>query len=154
MNENAYRIMGLHTRINKIKKLSSKLKALAFVCLFFSFCYCAGSISIENLDKSEGIAANLVWIVSVLVLVGIYLKDSQCIKQTKEVEFEIYRLEVEDLNTKKEVARITGNGLPDYMYDKQIDAPDETISLPVMYYGILIGIDIIIRIWLFVNLKI
>ena len=84
-------------------------------------------------------------------MVCIYLKDSQCIKSNKETEIEIYRLEVEDLNTKKEVAEITGRGLSDYMYDKQIVAPNGTISLPVTYYGILIGIDIIIRIWLFVN---
>ena len=151
MNENALKIMGLHMRIERNKKLSSTLKVLAFVCLFFSFCYCAGSVSIEHLDKSEGIATNLVWIASIFVLVGIYLKDSQCIKSYKEIEFEIYRLEVEDLNTKKEVARITGSVLPNYMYDKQIEAPNGTISLPVVYYGMLIGIDIIIRIWLLVN---
>ena len=146
MNENAFRIMGLYTRIERNKKLSSTLKVLAFVCLFFSFCYCASSVSIEHLDKSEGIATNLVWLVSIFALVGIYLKDSQCIKSNKETEIEIYRLEVEDLNTKKEVARITGSGLSDYMYDKQIVVPNGNISLPVTYYGILIGIDIIIRI--------
>lgn len=93
---------------------------------------------------------NLVWIISIIALIGIYLKDSQSIKSNKAAEIEIYRLEAEDLKTKKEVARITGNKL-DYMYDKQINVPDETISLPVVYYGILIGIDIIIRIYLFLN---
>ncbi len=151
MNEKALRIMGLQTRIERNKKISSTLKVLALVCLFFSFCYCAGSVSIEHLDKSERIATNLVWLVSIFALVGIYLKDSQCIKSNKETEFEIYRLEVEDLNTMKEVARITGSVLPDYMYDKQIAVPNGTISLPVKYYGMLIGIDIIIRFWLFIN---
>lgn len=93
----------------------------------------------------------MVCIVSILVLVGIYLKDVQGIKSNKAVEFEIYRLQVEDLNTKREVARITGSGLPDYKYDKQIDVPDGTIYLPIVYYGILVGIDIIIRIYLFIN---
>ncbi|MBP3468019.1 MAG: hypothetical protein J6K26_00680 [Lachnospiraceae bacterium] len=60
-------------------------------------------------------------------------------------------MEVEDLNSKEEAARITGNILSDFMYDKQINVPDETISLPSVYYGILIAIDIIIRIYLFVN---
>ena len=85
------------------------------------------------------------------MLVGIYLKDVQGIKSNKAVDFEIYRLQVEDLNTKREVARITGSGLPDYKYDKQIDVPDGTIYLPIVYYGILVGIDIIIRIYLFIN---
>ncbi|MGN0318001.1 MAG: hypothetical protein ACI4E1_08740 [Lachnospira sp.] len=82
-----------------------------------------------------------------MVLIGIYLNDLSCIKSNKASEFEIYRLEVEDLNTKKEVAIITGEALPDYMYDKKIEIPDETISSPVLYYGILIGIDIIIRLF-------
>ena len=93
----------------------------------------------------------MVWIVSIIALVGIFLKDSQCLKTNKAIKFDIYRLEVEELNTKKEVARITGNGLPDYMYDKQIDASDGTINLPIAFYGVLVGIDIIIRIWLLVN---
>ena len=142
MNEYVFRIMGLENKIEKNKSLSKKLKALAAVCLFFSFCYCYGSANIKNLDRSEGIATNVVWIVSIIALVGIFLKDSQCIKTNKATKFDIYRLEVEELNTKKEVARITGNGLPDYMYDKQIEAPNGTISLPVVYYGMLIGIDI------------
>ena len=83
----------------------------------FSFCYCFGSVQIESLDRSQIVATNLVRIVFILVLVGIYLKDVQCIKSNKAVEFEIYRLQVEDLNTKREVARITGSGLADYKYD-------------------------------------
>ena len=151
MNEHALRIMGLHTKIEKNKSLSKKMKVFAGVCLFFSFCYCFGSASIGFLNIGQVLLTNLVWIVSILLLVGIYLKDAQCIKSNKAIEFEIYRLEVEDLNSKKEVARIIGNQLPDYVYDRQINVPDETISLPSVYYGILIAIDIIIRIYLFVN---
>lgn len=151
MEEQAFRIMGLHTKIERNKSLSKKLKVLAFVCLFFSFCCCFGAKSIENADKGDVVMTNLVWIISILALIGIYLKDSQCIKTNKSAEFEIYRLKVEDLNTKKEVARITGNKLPDYIYDKKIAVPDEIVSLPVIYYGILVGIDIIIKIYLLVN---
>ena len=64
----------------------------------------------------------------------------------KALEFDIYRLEVEDLNDKKEIAEITGEILSDNLLNKQIDMPDEKISLPILYYGVLAGIDIIIRI--------
>ena len=64
----------------------------------------------------------------------------------KALEFDIYRLEVEDLNDKKEIAEITGEVLSDNLLNKQIDMPDEKISLPILYYGVLAGIDIIIRI--------
>ena len=36
MNEVALRIMGLYTRIERNKKLSKQLKALAGVCFFLS----------------------------------------------------------------------------------------------------------------------
>jgi len=147
MNEQAFRIMGLHNKIERNINLCIKLKALAFVCLFFSFCYLSGAKSIASLEKSHIIAANIVWIVSVLVLIGIFLKDLSCIKSNKANELEIYRLEVEDLNTKKEIAKITGEVLPDYIYDKKIAIPDETISSPIVFYGILIGIDVVIRLF-------
>ena len=36
--------------------------------------------------------------------------------------------------------------MPDDVLNKQIDIPDEKVSLPIIYYGILVGLDIIIRI--------
>ena len=71
---------------------------------------------------------------------------SSCIKNNKALEFDIYRLEVEDLNDKKEIAEITGQVLSDDLLNKQIDMPDEKISLPTLYYCILAVINIIIRI--------
>lgn len=79
-------------------------------------------------------------------MVVLYIKDSACAKNIKLTEFEIYRLEVEDINIKKDIARITGKELPDYELNKQIDMPNEKVSLPIIYYSILVGIDIIIRI--------
>ena len=39
--------------------------------------------------------------------------DCNLIKGNKALEFDIYRLEVEDLNDKKEIAEITGEVLSD-----------------------------------------
>ena len=146
MNEVALRIMGLYTKIERNKKLSKQLKVLAGVCLFFSICYCLGTKNIENIDKGQVVLTNLVWIISIIVLIGIYIKDSYCVKNNKAYELDIYRLEVEDLNSKKKVAKIRGEVVSDNVLNKQIDMPDEEVSLPIIYYGILLGIDIIIRI--------
>lgn len=151
MDELPFRIMGLHTKIEKNKNLSIKLKVLAGASLFFSFCYCVGTKNIGNINKIQTILTNLVWIISIIVLIGLYIKDSHCIKNNKLNEFEIYRLEVEDLNNKKEVARITGKEFPDYVLDKKIDIPNEEVSLPIIYYGMLMGLDIMIRFYLFIN---
>ena len=146
MNEIDFRILGLHTKIERNKKLSKQLKVLAGVCLFFSICYCLGTKSTGNIDKNQALLTNIVWIISIIVLVGIYIKDSYCVKNNKAYELDIYRLEVEDLNDKKEIAKITGEVLSDDVLNKQIDMPNEKVSLPIIYYSILLGIDIIIRI--------
>lgn len=145
MNEVALRIMGLYTRIERNKKLSKQLKALAGVCLFFSICYCLGTKNIGNIEKGQVVLTNLVWVISIIVLIGIYIKDSYCVKNNKAYELDIYRLEVEDLNNKKKIAEIRGEVLSDNVLNKQIDMPNEKASLPIIYYSILLGIDIIIR---------
>ena len=144
MNEVDLRIMVLYTKIERNKKLSKQLKVLAGVCLFFSICYCLGTKNIENIDKGQVVLTNLVWIISIIVLIGIYIKDSYCVKNNKAYELDIYRLEVEDLNSKKKVAKIRGEVVSDNVLNKQIDMPDEEVSLPIIYYSILLGIDIII----------
>ncbi|MCR4650206.1 MAG: hypothetical protein K5662_00480 [Lachnospiraceae bacterium] len=146
MNEFDFRILGLYSKMNRNKKTSQRLKVLAGACLFFSSCYCLGAKRIENIDKSEVLAANIVWIVSIIIFIGLYTKDSNCVKNAKSTEFEIYRLEVEDLRNKKHIAEITGEPLPDYALNKQIDMPNEKVSLPIIYYSVLLVIDIIIKI--------
>ena len=117
----------------------------------FSICYCLGAKNIGNIDKGQIVLTNLVWIISIIVLIGIYIKDSYCVKNNKAYELDIYRLEVEDLNNKKEIAKIRGEVLSDNVLNKQIDMPNEKVSLPIIYYSILLGIDIIIRIYLLIN---
>jgi len=152
MNEIDFRIWDLCTKIERNKKLSKQLKVLAGVCLFFSGCYCFTSKNIEenirNLDKDEVVATNLVWIISIIVLIGIYIKDSYCVKNNKLYELDIYRLRVEDLERKKRIAEIRGEGLP---VNRKIDVPNEEVSLPIIYYSILLAIDIIIRIFLVIS---
>ena len=87
-----------------------------------------------------------VWVLSVIALIVLYFMDSNFIKKNKTCEFEIYRLEVEDLKDKKEIAEITGEILPDYILNKSIDKPKEDISLPLTYYSVLLVIDIAIGI--------
>lgn len=73
MNELSLRIMGLHIKIEKNKNLSDKMKVLAGATLFFSFCYCMGTMSIGNIDKSQVLLTNLVWIISIIVLIGLWV---------------------------------------------------------------------------------
>lgn len=146
MNESDFRILSLHTKIERNTKLSKQLKVLAGVCLFFSFCYCVGGKNLVNIEENQVVLTNFVWIISMIVLIAIYMKDSYCVKNNKAYELEIYRLEVEDLNNKKENAKIGRMVSADYVLNRQIDMPNEEVSLPIIYYSILLGMDIIIRI--------
>ena len=145
MNKNDLRIMGLYEKIKKNIDLSKQLKLLAGACLFFFICYCRGSKSIGVITEGEVLETNIVWIISIIALLGIFIKDSYCVKDNKASELEIYRLEVEDLNDKKEIAQITGEVLPDNVLNKQIDIPNEKASFPITFYSILLGLDIIMR---------
>ena len=146
MNETDYKILGKQNKIQMNIKRSKEMKVLSAVCLFFSFCYCNGTKNLESVDKGEIVLTNLVWIIPFVVLIGLYIMDCNLIKGNKALEFDIYRLEVEDLNDKKEIAELTGEVLSDNLLNKQIDIPDDKVSLPILYYCILAGIDIIIRI--------
>lgn len=114
--------------------------------MFFSLCYCGGTKNLETIDKSEAIMTNMVWIVSVIILVVLFIKDSNCVKNNKKIELDFYQLEVEDLRNKKELAEITGEFLSDSALNQQIDIPNEEVSLPILYYTFLLVINIIIRI--------
>lgn len=146
MNEVELKIMNLYKKIEENKKLSKQLKVLAIVCFFSSIYYCISSKKLANVNDGQALLTNIVWIISIIALVRIYIKDSYCIKKNKACELDIYRLEVEDLNDKKEIAKITGEVLSDNVLNKQIDMPNEKVSLPIIYYSILLVIDIIIRI--------
>lgn len=138
MDVNDLKIMGLHERIKKNIDLSKQLKLLAGVCLFFFIFYCRGLKNIGVLTEGQAVLTNIVWIISIIALVGIFIKDSYCIKDNKASELEIYRLEVEDLNDKKEIAKITGEVLPDNVLNRQIDIPNEKVTLPIIFYCVLL----------------
>ena len=80
MNENDLKIMGLYEKIKKNIDLSKQLKLLAGVCLFFSILYCRGSKSIGVITEGDVLATNIVWIISIVALLGIFIKDSYCVK--------------------------------------------------------------------------
>lgn len=147
MNEVDLRILGLHEKINNTKKEIKGFKVLAGLSLFVSFCLCGGAKSLGYVDP----VANLVWIVSVIAIIVFYNLDKRAVKSIKAFEFRIYELEMEDFNDKKEIAEITGDILSNNLSSNTTEKPDEKVTLPTLYYGVLFGVDIIIRVVLLVN---
>lgn len=143
MDEMHFKIMGIQTNMQKNTKMSKAMKAFAVLSVFCSFCFGIGAANIVDNERAE---PKVVWVLSIIALIVLYFMDSNFIKKNKTCEFEIYRLEVEDLKDKKEIAEITGEILPDYILNKSIDKPKEDISRPLAYYSVLLVIDITIGI--------
>ena len=83
------------------------------------------------------------WVLSLLLIAVIIFLDIHYIYQTKALEFEIYRLQVKDLEDKKKVAEIRGEILPDAVLNLKIKAPAEKVYLPITYYGLLVILEIL-----------
>lgn len=55
-------------------------------------------------------------------------------------------LEVEEFERKKKIADITGEILPDCVLNREIPMPSDKISLPILYYAIILILDILIKV--------
>lgn len=143
MNEMHFKIMGIQTNMQKNTKMSKAMKAFAVLSVFCSFCFGIGASSFPD---DQHVEPKVIWVLSIVALITLCIADISYIKKNKSCEFEIYRLEVEDLKDKKEIAEITGEILPDYIINKEIDKPKEEVMYPTVYYSVLLVIDIMIGI--------
>ncbi len=71
------------------------------------------------------------------------------IKKNKEYEFELYYLELENLERKKRIAKIREESLSDYVLNRDIKIPTEETSFPILFYGILLIVDILAKFLIF-----
>lgn len=143
MDEMYFKIMGIQTRMQKNTKTSKAMKALAVLSVFCSFCFGIGASSFPD---DQHLEPKIVWVLSIIALVALFIEDVNYIKKNKAYEFEIYRLEVQDLKDKKEIAEIVGEIPSDYILNKEIDKPKEDVKLPTIYYSVLLVIDVTIGI--------
>ena len=141
MNITDLKILGMYTNIDKCASKKKEIKAVAVLFVFASLCFGIGAIT----GKSD-VTDIVVWVISILGLIGTFFMDSNCTKKIKEYEFLIYDLEVEDLNIKKRIADIKNEILPDSVINRKITAPVEDITYPVVFYITLLFFDVFIGI--------
>ena len=55
-------------------------------------------------------------------------------------------LEIDEIERKKEDAKITGEPLPDAVINAKIEKPTEDIKLPILYYAVILILDFIVGI--------
>ena len=88
----------------------------------------------------------IAWMLSITTIIMLFFIDAYYIKRNKLCEIEIYQLEVNDLESKKRMAEITGGNLPDAVMNGEITEPTEQLRLPIIYYAITLVIDIMIKV--------
>jgi len=136
MNDMYVKIMAIQKKMDKSVYLQSIMKGMAGLIVFCTFI-----LSINGAKEMF-----ILWLLSIPAI-GLFLwLDIYFIKQKKAYEFEIYHLNVEDLNHKKEVARITGQALSDVVLDRKITVPKEEIRLPIVFYVVMWMLHVFLRI--------
>ena len=86
------------------------------------------------------------WIATIVSIFLLFFLEVYYIKQSKRYEFELYELEVKELARKKELSSITGEILSDDVLNSNIAMPSDELSLPILYYVIILILDVMIRV--------
>ena len=136
MNEMYSKIAGIQNKLDSNRKLRANIKKIGIVFLFVVFLF--SFIGPDTMKET--------WILTVLLIFLLFFLEVYYIKQNKKYEFELYELEVNELKRKKELSNITGQILSDYELNSEIKVPSNEISLPIMYYLILLILDVMIRV--------
>lgn len=122
--------------MNGNSNLQTIMKVTAGLCVF--------AIFVCSLNQADTMM--IAWMLSITTIIMLFFIDAYYIKRNKLCEIEIYQLEVNDLESKKRMAEITGGNLPDAVMNGEITEPTEQLRLPIIYYAITLVIDIMIKV--------
>ncbi|MBE5964637.1 MAG: hypothetical protein E7252_06830 [Lachnospira sp.] len=139
MNENLLRIFALEKRIESSHNLRFKLKAISATMIFIIFLICF--LNPEN-------NMHIPWCFSMVVIIVFFILDSYYLKHIKNYEWEIYHLQLKDLEAKKELSMIKDGYIPDSLLNREYKEPEPLITLSVSYYIIILLINVLIRIFM------
>lgn len=136
MNEMYFRIAGVQRKIDSNRKLRANVKKLGIIIL----------IIVLFFTWIEPEVMRVTWILSVVFIFLLFFLEVYYIKQNKKYEFELYRLEVDELERKKKLSDLTGEALPNHASNRKITMPSNEISLPILYYLIILIVDVLIKV--------
>ena len=136
MNEMYFRITGIQKKIDSNQKFRKNIRKFGILFIFIVFFF-----SLNDPDMMR-----VTWIATVVIIFLLFFLEVYYIKQSKRYEFELYRLEVNEVKRKKELSDITGKILPDDVLNPNITMPSNEVSLPILYYVILLVLDVMIRV--------
>lgn len=136
MNEMYFKISGIQKKIDSNQKLRKNIRKFGILFIFIVFFF----------SLNEPDTMRMTWIATVVIIFLLFFLEVYYIKQNKKYEFELYRLEVSEQERKKELSNITGEFLSDDVSNPQIAMPSNDFSLPILYYVIILMLDVMIRV--------
>ena len=136
MNEMYFKTVGIQKKIDSNQKLRKNIRKFGILFIFIVFCF----------SKYDSDIMRMTWIATVVIIFLLFFLEVYYLKQSKRYEFELYELEVKELERKKELSNITGEILPDDVLNPNITMPSNEFSLPILYYVILLVLDVMIRV--------
>lgn len=136
MDQDFLKIAAVQRRLERNRDMEMRIKGIAAAVVFAMFLWGA----LCPIRKTMII----IWFISLPIIVGLFFVEVHFIKKSKEYEYEIYRLEVERIKLKKEVAKIKREVLTDNELELRMERPTRTIVLPISYYIILLILDVLV----------
>ena len=141
MNEYLLKMLSLEKEIEKNSKIQTILKSVGILFVFTVF-FC---------NFTPGSIAKIAFGISVAAIIGLFIFDSNYANKKHSLEIEIYLLELSQLKKDKEKDKDKGSDGTDQIsmpgnWMDSISKPEEKASLPIIYYMILIAIDVLLLI--------
>ena len=136
MNEMYFKISGIQKKIDSNQKLRKNIRKFGLFFIFIVFFF----------SLNEPDTMRVTWIATVAIIFLLFFLEVYYIKQSNKYEFELYSLEVNEVERKKELSNITGEILPDDVLTPNITMPSNESSLPILYYAIILILDVMIRV--------
>lgn len=141
MSTDQYKILDTQRKIDKNIRV---MNIFRFVPIFFIPMPII-SVFVSRLLGTVPEQKNFQWGMSLILIVLAFVISVYLIKKNQEYKLDLYYLEKKSLERKKRVAKLTNEPLSDYVQTKVVKKPTENASYPVVYYGILLMLDIMIK---------
>lgn len=142
LNENYFEVMYLQDKIEKINKLFLPLKIMAVEFVFLLLFCLLGTTELERAGGSQFAG----FVISFLGVIIVFLVHSNYLKKKNGYEWELYRLEFNELERKKKVAEFMKAALPTTITNRKINEPTQEVALPIAYYSVLLILDAVLGI--------
>ena len=137
MNEYLSKLLSLEKDIEKISKKQTIMKSVGILFVFAVF-FCS---------FNPELAMKIAFVVSIIAIIVLFVLDSNLANKKHSLEVDIYLLELDQLKKDKDKKpdETGGMSMPGDWMDS-ISRPEEKAVLPIIYYLVLIVLDVVLLI--------